>query len=164
MHEVENSYLRNAFSALAPESSSAQFYEQLFSIFPEQTCFPLPPSDASSFEKRIEKLSRTLLESGRNRYLKGVLLNGPLLSSILVSMLAHRPNPFKVQIDTQASYPCVLIHLANSTVCCLVTLAGIQGKDLERHDPQLLPQHCGVRHQNVQVAHGRAAWEYRGYS
>lgn len=96
MQEVETSYLRNAFSALAPESSSAQFCEQLYSIFPEQTCFPLPASDVSSFEKRIEKLSRTLLESGRNRYLKGVMLNGPLLSSILVSMLAHRPNPFKV--------------------------------------------------------------------
>ncbi|GAB9469357.1 hypothetical protein Gpo141_00006637 [Globisporangium polare] len=95
MQEVENTYLRNAFSTLAPESSSAQFYEQLFPIFPEQSCFPLPPSDASTFEKRIEKFSRTLMESGRNRYLKGVLLNGPLLSSILVSMLAHRPNPFK---------------------------------------------------------------------
>lgn len=97
MQEVELNYLRSAFSSLDPASSSAQFYDQFYSVFPEQSCFPVPAKDSSSFDKRIEKLSRTLIESGRNRYMKGVLLNGPLFSSILVSMLAHRPSVFQVR-------------------------------------------------------------------
>jgi hypothetical protein len=97
MQEVEQTYLRNAFSSLDPASSGAQFYDLFYSVFPDQSCFPIPAaSDKSAYDKRIDKLSRTLIESGRNRYIKGVLLNGPLFSSILVSMLAHRPNVFQV--------------------------------------------------------------------
>ncbi|KAF1330133.1 Interferon-induced guanylate-binding protein 1-like, partial [Globisporangium splendens] len=96
MQEVEQTYLRNAFSSLDPASSGAQFYELFYTVFPEQSCFPIPAAnDKSVYNKRIDKLSRTLIESGRNRYIKGVLLNGPLFSSILVSMLAHRPNVFQ---------------------------------------------------------------------
>lgn len=95
--EVEQSYLRNAFCEVAPGSNSAVLYDQLLAHFSDQTCFSLPPSTSNAFDKRMEKFSQTLIDSGRNRYMKGVLLNGPLFSSILVSMLAHRPNPFKVR-------------------------------------------------------------------
>ncbi|TYZ60574.1 hypothetical protein PybrP1_006531 [[Pythium] brassicae (nom. inval.)] len=95
IQEVEQTYLRNALCEVAPGSSAAFLYDQLLAHFSDQTCYSLPASTSSAFTKRVEKLAQSLVDSGRNRYLKGVLLNGPLFSSILVSMLAHRPNPFK---------------------------------------------------------------------
>lgn len=102
IQEVEQTYLRNVLSELPPGSAAAVLSDQLASHFSDQTCFSVPASTSSAFAKRMEKLAQALVDSGRNRYLKGVLLNGPLLSSILVSMLAHRPNPFKVQYSIQS--------------------------------------------------------------
>ncbi|KAF4323444.1 hypothetical protein BBO99_00000023 [Phytophthora kernoviae] len=54
---------------------------------------PLRESDA--FDKRVEKLVRLFMDSVHNQYMKGVVLNGPLIGSIVISMLAHRDNVFK---------------------------------------------------------------------
>lgn len=129
MHEVELSYLRNAFAAVAPDSRAATLYEELLTVLPDQSCFPVPASDSSAYEKRIEKLARTLAESGRNRYLKGVLLNGPLFSSILVSMLAHRPNPFKVQMIVACDAVCRSDSLTDDTCAHAQAFRGRIWKD-----------------------------------
>ncbi|KAF1783552.1 P-loop containing nucleoside triphosphate hydrolase [Phytophthora cactorum] len=82
LQEAEQTYLCNAFAALPQDSPGAAF-SKLFET----------RNDA--FEKRVEKLSRVFTDSIHNRYLKGVVLNGPLIGSIVVSMLAHRDNVFK---------------------------------------------------------------------
>ncbi|TMW63296.1 hypothetical protein Poli38472_002237 [Pythium oligandrum] len=91
--EVEHSYLRKAFADQSGDI--AAFDEQFRNAFPEQFLCALPPEDSSAYDKRVEKLLRTLMESGKNRYAKGVQLNGPLFGSLLVSMLAHRDNIYK---------------------------------------------------------------------
>ncbi|GLD93036.1 hypothetical protein PINS_up001628 [Pythium insidiosum] len=93
IQEVEQTYLRSVFANQPPHL--VQLYEQLRAAFPDQICCPIPRPDSAAYNKRVDKLSRVLMESGRNRYLKGVMLNGPLFGSILVSMLAHRDNIYQ---------------------------------------------------------------------
>lgn len=93
--DAEAAYMRDVLAA-QQSGPSALLCNQLQSAFPDQTCFPLPDENTESFAKRMEKLVRVLLESERNRYAKGAVLNGPLFESILVSMLAHRDNVFQV--------------------------------------------------------------------
>jgi hypothetical protein len=96
LQEAEQTYLCNALAAL-PEGSPAASFSKLFeSVFPDQGCFTIPPRGSEAFEKRVDKLSRSFMDSVHNRYLKGVVLNGPLIGSVVVSMLAHRDDVFKV--------------------------------------------------------------------
>eukprot|EP00644_Phytophthora_capsici_P004362 jgi/Phyca11/7195/fgenesh1_pm.PHYCAscaffold_17_\ len=95
LQEVEQTYLCNALAALPEDSPSAGFSKLFETVFPDQGCFAVPPRGTETFEKRVEKLSRVFTDSIHNRYLKGVVLNGPLIGSIVVSMLAHRDDVFK---------------------------------------------------------------------
>jgi hypothetical protein len=93
--DAEAAYMRDVLAA-QQSGPNALLCNQLQTAFPDQTCFPLPDENTESFTRRMEKLARVLLESERNRYAKGAVLNGPLFESILVSMLAHRDNVFQV--------------------------------------------------------------------
>ncbi|KAG7385312.1 hypothetical protein PHYPSEUDO_001614 [Phytophthora pseudosyringae] len=95
LQETEQTYLCNALAALPEDSPGAGFNKLFETVFPDQGCFAVPPRGTEAFEKRVEKLSRVFTDSIHNRYLKGVVLNGPLVGSIVVSMLAHRDNVFK---------------------------------------------------------------------
>ncbi|OWZ22091.1 NADdependent malic enzyme [Phytophthora megakarya] len=94
LQETEQTYLCNALAALPEDSPAARFSKLFENVFPDQGCFAVPPRESNAFEKRIDKLSRVFTDSIHNRYLKGVVLNGPLIGSIVVSMLAHRDNVF----------------------------------------------------------------------
>ncbi|KAF1793131.1 P-loop containing nucleoside triphosphate hydrolase [Phytophthora cactorum] len=98
LQEAEQTYLCNAFAALPQDSPGAAFSKLFETVFPDQGCFAVPSRGTDAFEKRVEKLSRVFTDSIHNRYLKGVVLNGPLIGSIVVSMLAHRDNVFKDSI------------------------------------------------------------------
>ncbi|KAG3117475.1 hypothetical protein PI124_g4246 [Phytophthora idaei] len=95
LQEAEQTYLCNALAALPQDSPGAAFSKLFETVFPDQGCFAVPSRGTDAFEKRVEKLSRVFTDSIHNRYLKGVVLNGPLIGSIVVSMLAHRDNVFK---------------------------------------------------------------------
>ncbi|KAG3019594.1 hypothetical protein PC121_g4736 [Phytophthora cactorum] len=95
LQEAEQTYLCNALAALPQDSPGAAFSKLFKTVFPDQGCFAVPSRGTDAFEKRVEKLSRVFTDSIHNRYLKGVVLNGPLIGSIVVSMLAHRDNVFK---------------------------------------------------------------------
>lgn len=94
--DAEAAYIRDVLAS-QQSGPNALLCDQLQAAFPDQTCFPLPKEGTEAFTKRMEKLVRVLLESERNRYAKGAVLNGPLFESILVSMLAHRDNVFQVR-------------------------------------------------------------------
>lgn len=99
VQEAEFAYLRSFMSSqqqAAANPTNALLCEQLQAAFSDQSCFPVPNEGSDAFPKRMEKLARTCLESERNHYVKGAVLNGPLFESILVSMLAHRANVFQV--------------------------------------------------------------------
>ncbi|RLN80567.1 hypothetical protein BBJ28_00000167 [Nothophytophthora sp. Chile5] len=95
LQDTEQVYLSNAMTAQPADSPGGAFCELFQSVFPDQACFTIPPKDSDAFPKRMEKLMRLFMDSIHNRYMKGVVLNGPLLGSIVVSMLAHRDNVFK---------------------------------------------------------------------
>lgn len=95
LQDTEQAYLCNAIAeqpAGAPGSEFCAFFQV---VYPDQACFTIPPRESDAFEKRVDKLRRTFMDSVHNRYVKGVVLNGPLIGSIIVSMLAHRDNVFK---------------------------------------------------------------------
>ncbi|KAG7394503.1 hypothetical protein PHYBOEH_005082 [Phytophthora boehmeriae] len=95
LQETEQTYLCNALAA-QPEGSPGENFSKLFqSAFPDQMCFIIPSRESDAFEKRVEKLTRLFMDSVHNQYAKGVVLNGPLIGSIVVSMLAHRDNVFR---------------------------------------------------------------------
>lgn len=98
--DAEAAYLRNVLTALqsGDNPKNALLTEQLQSAFPDQSCYTLPEEGTDVFTKRMDKLVRTVLESDRNKYAKGAVLNGPFFESILVSMLAHRDNVFQVRL------------------------------------------------------------------
>ncbi|KAL4175828.1 hypothetical protein KRP22_000787 [Phytophthora ramorum] len=95
LQETEQTYLCSALAAQPTQSPGAAFCTFFEAVYADQGCFAVPPRGSETFEKRIDKLSRSFTDSVHNRYLKGVVLNGPLIGSILVSMLAHRDNVFK---------------------------------------------------------------------
>ncbi|KAJ8556669.1 hypothetical protein ON010_g9296 [Phytophthora cinnamomi] len=95
LQETEQTYLCNALAALPMHTPGAEFSTFFEAVFPDQGCFTVPPIESEAFGKRLDKLSRVFTDSVHNRYLKGVVLNGPLIGSIVVSMLAHRDNVFK---------------------------------------------------------------------
>ncbi|KAE9030979.1 hypothetical protein PR003_g9965 [Phytophthora rubi] len=95
LQETEQTYLCNALAALPTHSPGAEFSTFFEAVFPDQGCFAVPPIESDAFGKRLDKLSRVFTDSVHNRYPKGVVLNGPLIGSIVVSMLAHPDNVFK---------------------------------------------------------------------
>ncbi|DAZ94136.1 TPA: hypothetical protein N0F65_010380 [Lagenidium giganteum] len=109
--EMEQTYVREVLGNQAPGTAVGQFCDQFLAAFPDQSCFPMPAFDSTAFVKRSEKLNRFIVESGRNRYNKGVLLNGPLLGSLLVSMLAHQNSiaqAFRGKIWRETIHNCCL--------------------------------------------------------
>ncbi|CAI5704223.1 unnamed protein product [Peronospora effusa] len=111
LQETEHAYLCKALATLPKDSPSAELSKLFESTFPEQGLYAVPPRESDAFEKRMEKLLRVFTDSIHNRYLKGIVLNGPLLSSIAVSMLARREDVFKAfqgQIWKDLIYNCCL--------------------------------------------------------
>ncbi|CAH0520096.1 unnamed protein product [Peronospora belbahrii] len=94
--ETEQTYLCNALAALPKNSPEAALSKLFESVFPDQNLFVMPPRGSETFEKQVGKLSRLFTDSIHNRYHNKIVLNGPLVCSIAVSMLAHRENVFKV--------------------------------------------------------------------
>ncbi|KAL7689513.1 putative guanylate-binding protein [Plasmopara halstedii] len=95
LQEMEQTYLCNALATLpdgSPYAQATKFYETAFS---DQKCFTMPQIGIELFKKRLEKLMRVLTDSIQNRYSNGVILTGPLLGSIIVSMMAHSDNVYK---------------------------------------------------------------------
>lgn len=95
--DVEQVYLQQVIAEQTPYSENAILCEQFLSVFRDQSCFVMPNVNSPAYAKRVDKLSRFFAESERNRYMKGVQLNGPLFCSILVSMLAHKSDIFQVR-------------------------------------------------------------------
>lgn len=95
LQETEQAYLCNAIAEQPAGSQGSEFCEFFQVVYPDQACFTIPPKESDAFKKRVDKLTRTFLNSVHNHYVKGVVLNGPLFGSIIVSMLAHRDNVFK---------------------------------------------------------------------
>ncbi|RMX69572.1 hypothetical protein DD238_002240 [Peronospora effusa] len=111
LQETEHAYLCKALATLPKDSPSAELSKLFESTFSEQGLYAVPPRESDAFEKRMEKLLRVFTDSIHNRYLKGIVLNGPLLSSIAVSMLARREDVFKAfqgQIWKDLIYNCCL--------------------------------------------------------
>ncbi|ETN22757.1 hypothetical protein, variant 2 [Phytophthora nicotianae INRA-310] len=144
LQEAEQTYLCNALAAL-PEDSSSAFFSKLFeTVFLDQGCFAVPPRGSEAFEKRVEKLSRVFTDSIHNRYLKGVVLNGPLIGSIVVSMLAHRDNVFKGRIWKDSIHNCCLNVVENGAKLYKLRMSERLGSvvdisDLKGFQPALAP-------------------------
>lgn len=94
LQRTEQTYLCNALAALPHDSPSARASMFLESAFSDQRCFIISQKGTEAFEKRVEKLMRVFTDSIHNQYFDNVVLNGPLLGSIMVSMLAHTDNVF----------------------------------------------------------------------
>lgn len=95
--DVEQIYFQQVIAEQTPYSENAILCEQFLSVFRDQSCFAMPSANSPAYPKRLDKLSRFFAESERNRYMKGVQLNGALFCSILVSMLAHKSDIFQVR-------------------------------------------------------------------
>ncbi|KAI9997242.1 hypothetical protein PInf_000682 [Phytophthora infestans] len=147
LQEAEQTYLCNALAALPGDSAGAEFSKLFESIFPDQGCFAVPPTGTEAFEKRLEKLSRVFTDSIHNRYLKGVVLNGPLIGSIVVSMLAHRDNVFKAfkgRIWKDSIHNCCLNVVENGVKLYKLRMSERLGSivdvsDLKAFQPALAP-------------------------
>ena len=147
-HEIEQEYLCNALAALPEDSPGAEVSRLLGTVFPDQGCFAVPPKESEAFEKRVEKLLRVLTQSVHNRYFETIVLNGPLIGALMVSMLAHRDSISKVNylMRMMSCYECINV--------CARTATGVSGASLGGHDSQLLPKCCRKWSQELQVSNG----------
>ncbi|EGZ23816.1 hypothetical protein PHYSODRAFT_478442 [Phytophthora sojae] len=147
LQETEQTYLCNALAALPTHSPAAEFCTFFEAVFPDQGCFSVPPIESEAFSKRLDKLSRVFTDSVHNRYLKGVVLNGPLIGSIVVSMLAHRDNVFKAfrgRIWKDTIHNCCLSIVENAVKLYKLRMSERLGSivdvsDLKGFKPTLAP-------------------------
>ncbi|GMF29329.1 unnamed protein product [Phytophthora lilii] len=147
LQETEQTYLCNALAALSEGSPAAAFSKLFASVFPDQGAFAVPAHGSDVYEKRLEKLSRVFTDSVHNRYLKGVVLNGPLIGSIVVSMLAHRDNVFRAfrgRIWKDTIHNCCLNVVENGVKLYKLRMSERLGRivdvsDLKGFKPDLAP-------------------------